>query len=176
MTLPHKKYVALWALSLCIVTLNSANAELTVISDYGGRSMDAFYDVLDPQDEVGKAQQKSLAPEKIKIDEGLYLPVHSERLNPARFNAYEIDYPTLQPFIIIGYDDLSIEWLNARHDDLVTIDGLVGVVVNIDDTDELNTLKALTDIPLYAVKGDELAEKFDITHYPALITHRAVEQ
>jgi len=176
MKLPNKKHVGLWALFLCIVTLNSAHAELTVMSDYGGNSLEEFYDMLDPQDEVGKAQQQSLAPENIKVDEGLYLPVHSERLSPARFNAYEINYPGLQPFIIIGYDELSIEWLNARHDDLRAIQGLVGVVVNVDDIEQLNTLKSLTDIPLYVLTGDELAEKFDITHYPALITNRAVEQ
>jgi len=71
---------------------------------------------------------------------------------------------------------LSIEWLNARHDDLRSIQGLVGVVVNVDDIDQLTTLKALTDIPLFVLIGDELAEKFDITHYPALVTDKAVEQ
>jgi len=176
MKLPNKKHVGLWALFLCVVTLNSAHAELTVMSDYGGNSLGEFYDMLDPQDEAGETALQELTVDNLKIDEGIYLPVHSEHLSPARFESYPVDYPALQPFIIIGYDELSMAWLNARHDDLRAIQGLVGVVVNVDDIEQLNTLKSLTDIPLYVLTGDELAEKFDITHYPALITNRAVEQ
>lgn len=161
---------------LSMVASHFTFAELKIVSDYGGNSMGEFYDMLDPQDEYGEMIQKELTPDNLKIDEGMYLPVHSAYLSPARFEPYSIDYPTLQSFIIIGYDPLSIEWLKARNDDLETIPGLVGVVVNIDDISELNTLKSLTSIPLYAMPGDELAERFQITHYPALITRQSVEQ
>lgn len=161
---------------LSMITSHFTFAELNIVSDYGGNSMGSFYDMLDPQDEYGEMIQKELTPDNLKIDEGMYLPVHSELLSPGRFDSYAIDYPTLQSFIIIGYDSLSIEWLKVRKDDLETIAGLVGVVVNIDDVGELNTLKSLTQISLYAMPGDELAERFQITHYPALITRQSVEQ
>lgn len=159
-----------------ILTINTVYAELNVISDYGGNSMGGFYDMLDPQDEYSEQKHQYLAPENMKIDEGLYLPVHSELLSPAKFEPYRIDYPTLQSFIIIGYDDLSIQWLKERYDDLESVSGLVGVVVNIENVNQLNTLKSLTNIPLYAMSGDELAKRFQITHYPALITSKSVEQ
>lgn len=155
---------------------NMAFAKLNIVSDYGGNSMGEFYDMLDPQDEYSETQHQQLATENVLTHDGMYLPVHSNRLSPSEFASYPVDYPTLQPFIIIGNDALSIKWLKARANDLETIPGLVGVVVNIDDANQLNTLKTLTNIPLYAMPGDELAERFDITHYPALITHQSVEQ
>ncbi|OCG64101.1 hypothetical protein A9G48_04030 [Gilliamella sp. wkB18] len=157
-------------------TICTTNAELNVVSDYGGNSMGGYYDMLDPQDEYSEQKQQFLAPENMRIDEGTYLPVHSDRLSPARFESYQIDYPTLQPFIIIGYDELSIEWLKARYDDLEAMPSLVGVAVNIDDINQLNTLKSLTHIPLYAMPGNDLADRFSIHHYPALVTATGVEQ
>lgn len=162
--------------AILTIAIQTAHAELNVVSDYGGKSMRDFYDMLDPQDEYGEAQQQHLIPKNMKIDEGMYLPVHSKQLIPARFESYKVDFPTLQPFILIGYDDLSIEWLKARGDDLSVMSGLVGVVVNIDDIKQLNILKSLTTIPLYPMPGDELAEKFRLKHYPALITSQTVEQ
>ncbi|MCX8578713.1 integrating conjugative element protein [Gilliamella sp. B2717] len=161
---------------ISITTTHSAMADLNVIRDYGGNSMGIYYDMLDPQDEYSKQQQQFLAPENMKIDEGTYLPVHSEKLSVGRFESYQVDYPTLNPFIILGADDLSIEWLKARNNDLEAIDGLVGVAVNINDVNQLKMLKSITKIPIYAMPGDELAEKFQLTLYPALVTATSVEQ
>ncbi|MFQ0972077.1 PFL_4695 family integrating conjugative element protein [Gilliamella sp. ESL0232] len=158
------------------ITAHSAIADLNVVSDYGGNSMGVYYEMLDPQDEYSEQQQQFLAPENMKIDEGTYLPVHSEKLSPGIFESYSIDYPTLQPFIIIGADELSIEWLKARNNDLETINGIVAVAVNIDNVNQIKTLKSLTNIPIYAMSGDELAEKFQITSYPALVTAKSIEQ
>lgn len=161
-----------------IISVTTTYADLNVIRDYGGNSMGTYYDMLDPQDEYSKQQQQFLAPENMKIDEGTYLPVHShsEKLSVGRFESYQVDYPTLNPFIILGADDLSIEWLKARNNDLEAIDGLVGVVVNINDVNQLKILKSITKIPIYAMPGDELAEKFQLTLYPALVTATSVEQ
>lgn len=155
------------------ITAHSAIADLNVVSDYGGNSMGVYYEMLDPQDEYS---DQLLAPENMKIDHGTYLPVHSEKLSPGQFESYSIDYPTLQPFIIIGADDLSVEWLKVRNDYLESINGIVAVAVNIDDVNQIKTLKSLTNIPIYAMSGDELAEKFQITSYPALVTAKSIEQ
>lgn len=161
---------------ISITTTHSAMADLNIISDYGGNSMGIYYDMLDPQDEYSEQQQQFLAPENMKINEGTYLPVHSEKLSAGRFESYQVDYPTLHPFIIIGADALSIEWLKSRNDDLEAINGIVGVAVNIDDVNQLKMLKSFTNIPIYAMRGDELAEKFELTLYPALVTATSIEQ
>lgn len=158
------------------ITTHSVIADLNVISDYGGNSMGVYYEMLDPQDEYSEQQQQFLAPENMKIDKGTYLPVHSKKLSAGRFESYQVDYPTLQPFIIIGADDLSVEWLKVRNDYLESIDGMVAVAVNIDTVNQLKKLESLTNIPIYAMSGDELAEKFQITSYPALVTAKSIEQ
>ena len=168
-------YNRILGLFFIFIIISSANAELNIISDYGGNSMGNYYDMLDTQDEYSE-QQNSLIPEHIKIDESLYLPVYSEKISPGKFESYHVDYPTLQPFIIIGADPLSIEWLTVRANDLDKISGIVGVAVNINDMNQLNVLKSLTNIPLYAMPGDELAERFQLKFYPALISSKSIEQ
>ncbi|MCT6866490.1 MAG: integrating conjugative element protein [Gilliamella apicola] len=162
---------------LSMININTTNANLNVISDYGGNSMKEFYEMLNPQDEDSAERYQYLMQDKtVNFDNSWNLPVHSQLLSPAYFESYEIDYPTLLPFIIIGYDTLSIEWLKKRNEDLYTIEGLVGVVVNVNTAEELSELKSITSIPLYAISGDELAVRFQIINYPALITSKSVEQ
>lgn len=152
-----------------------AHSELIVISDYGGNAMTDYYEGIDPQDIESQEHMKQIMPDNFNVSEELYLPITSV-MTPGTVESIDIDIPSLQPFIIIGYDDLSIQWLKMKKIDLEAMTNIVGIVVNVNSIDELNYLRNLVNIPLYPMQGDDLTERLNIYKYPVLVTGKSIEQ
>lgn len=151
----------------------SVHSELIVISDYGGHAMTDYYEGIDPQDIESQEHMKQMMP--FNVSEELYLPITSV-MAPGNVESIDIDIPSLQPFIIIGYDELSIQWLKMKKSDLEAMTNIVGIVVNVNSIDELNYLRNLVNIPLYPMQGDDLTERLNIYKYPVLVTGKFIEQ
>ncbi|WP_425521856.1 integrating conjugative element protein [Xanthomonas translucens] len=109
-------------------------------------------------------------------DEAAMLPVRSARLTPGTVARRVIEAPGLRPFVIVGDDKASQDWLR-RHAASLHERRAVGLVVNVETVQALTRLRTLVPgVPLAPVSGDDLAERLGLRHYPALITATSIEQ
>ena len=146
-------------------------ASLTVVEDRGGVSALPYYQSLNP-DPV-QAQQQSPLPQPAQA---LGFPVRSQRLTPGTVQGRAINAPGLQPFFLIGDDDLSRQWLASRGETLQRL-GAAGLAVNVASAQRLAAIRSWAPgLPISPVVGDDLAARLGIAHYPVLITHTALEQ
>ncbi len=112
------------------------------------------------------------------------LPVSSPSLSAEKFESYKLigNKNTMakavvpNPICIIGDDELSQQWFEARKNKLISLKALC-FVVNITDKEILDHYRAaapsLTILPL---SGEWLHSYLQIKHYPALITNEWVAQ
>ena len=156
----------------CFILFQSffADAELIIIKDYGGDSMTQYYDAINPQDVDSQIQQDFVTTAN------LYLPIETTKMQPGYFDKIDINIPNLQPFVVVGYDDISIKWLIENKIKLENISNIVGIVVNVESLADLNYLRSLVDFQLYPMSGDDIADRLYLNHYPALFTSQSIEQ
>ncbi len=103
-------------------------------------------------------------------------PIHTRTLNPGPVPARAVNLLLPQPFFIIGTDALSRQWLAQYRDRLKQL-GAVGLVVDVESLDDLQSLKTLAgDLTLTPTPGAELAKQLSLTHYPVLVTGTRIEQ
>jgi integrating conjugative element protein (TIGR03765 family) len=167
--------VLLMALSLA----SHASEPLIVVEDRGGTSALPYYEALNLQPWANGAARPPIPTPKVPVtpaDETAMLPVRSAKLTPGTVARRVIDAPGLRPFVVVGDDKASQDWLRRRatalHDR-----GVVGLVVNVESAQALARLRALVPgVPLAPVTGDDLAERLGLRHYPALITATSIEQ
>jgi integrating conjugative element protein (TIGR03765 family) len=162
-----------WALPL------HASEPLIVVGDRGGASALPYYEALDLQPRrPGAAPPAIVVPQAplSPANEASMLPVRSPKLTPGTVARRVIEAPGLQPFFLVGDDQVSHVWLR-RHASTLRERGAAGLVVNVETADGLARLRALAPgVPLSPVAADELAERLGVRHYPALITSTGIEQ
>lgn len=165
-----KQILSLLAL---IVTLPLAAqaASLTVVEDRGGVSALPYYQGLNP--EPAQTQHQAPVPQPT-LAQGF--PVRSQRLTPGNVQGRALNAPGLQPFFLVGDDELSRQWLASRGETLHRL-GAVGLVVNVSSAERLAVIRRWTGgLAVSPVVGDDLAARLGLTHYPVLITATALEQ
>jgi integrating conjugative element protein (TIGR03765 family) len=162
-----------------LAPLAAAHAELTVVGDHGGQSARPYYAPIAAAgvDEKDAYSARTEAMNRGPITESDLLPVHSDRLTPGTVAARQAALPAgMTPFFIIGADQLSLRWLKQRGDRLRELHA-VGLVVNVDDAAQLKQLRQAGDgLVLRPVAGDDIARRLDLSHYPALMTSKGVQQ
>jgi len=162
-------------LSLLILTvtlpLAAQATSLTVVEDRGGVSALPYYQGLNPE----PAQTLHQAPvPQPTLAQGF--PVRSQRLTPGTVQGRALNAPGLQPFFLIGDDELSRHWLASRGETLRRL-GAVGLAVNVASTDRLAVIRSWSPgLAINPVVGDDLAARLGLAHYPVLITATALEQ
>lgn len=165
--------LAAWALPL------HASEPLIVVENRGGTSALPYYEALDLQPRSqGAAPPAIVVPQAppSPADEASMLPVRSPRLTPGKVARRVIEAPGLQPFFLIGDDEVSHTWLR-RQATTLRERRAVGLVVNVETVQGLARLRALVPgVPLAPMTGDDLAERLGLQHYPALISATAIEQ
>lgn len=150
-----------------------AVADLTVIADQGGASALPYYRMLNPQPD-SVSEVSSFQPQ-IDVSEASMLPVQSD-LSPGLVESRTIHSPGLQPFFLIGDDDLSRAWLKERGD-LLRQMGAVGLVVNVGSAERLADLRQHAHgLEILPAAGDDVASRVGLDHYPVLITATSIEQ
>lgn len=104
------------------------------------------------------------------------LPVRTERMTPGTLAPRVLDAPGLTPFFLVGDDERSIAWLR-RMGPFLRERNAVGLVVNVQTTEALARLRSVgAGLELAPVSADDLAERLNLQHYPALITSTGIEQ
>ena len=165
-----KQILSLLALTVTL-PLAAQAASLTVVEDRGGVSALPYYQSLNP--EPVQAQRQAPLPEPAQA---LGFPVRSQRLTPGTVQGRALNAPGLQPFFLIGDDDLSRQWLASRGETLQRL-GAAGLAVNLASAEPLAALRILAPgLAISPVVGDDLAARLGIAHYPVLITPTALEQ
>jgi len=147
---------------------------LIVVQDGNGTSALPYYEEsgLTAEPEPAVSPSALVQP----VSEANMLPVVSQRVTPGRVISRKIHAPGLTPFFIVGDDELSRRWLQARYPVLQSL-GAFGLVVNVQTMDALQSLRQLVPgLMLSAVPGDDLAYRLKLEHYPALVTSTGIEQ
>lgn len=178
MTRGFRLYPTLFVLA-GLALAGAAQAELTVVADYGGAPALPYYAAIkaagvseaDAYSAMNEA--RALGP----ISEADMLPVHSRRLAPGPVAARRPHLPAhMTAFFLLGTDALSRRWLKQRATRLLELHA-VGLVVDVDSAAQLRQLRRLGNgLVLRPVAGDDLAERLNLSHYPVLITATAIQQ
>jgi integrating conjugative element protein (TIGR03765 family) len=121
---------------------------------------------------VGPSQPLSqrIAPKTVKATPKRF-PILTPQLGIARANPTKLNlrFPLGRPLCIVGYDAISITWLQKVGKRLAE-GGAVCYVVNVLSETQFNSLKTIVpNLPMAAVPGKTFAE-IGLRGYPALIT------
>lgn len=152
---------------------------LIVVEDRGGDSALPYYEALNLQPRTGAVQRPLIPNPRLPstIDgEAQMLPVRSAKLTPGAVERRVIEAPGLQPFFLIGDDEVSHAWLR-RHEASLRERNAAGLVVNVETMQGLERLRSLASgLQLWPVSADDLSDRLGLSHYPVLITATGIEQ
>lgn len=167
---------------LASLAIFPASAGLTVIADLGGVPTAPYFESLTvPEDNAFSSTSEAPQPPPSTLSSGPLtpenmLPVRSQALTPGAVMARTVSLPGMVPLFLIGDDDLSHRWLEARLSVLQQL-GATGLVVNVESVAAWRALEARTPgLTLSPVSGDDLARRLGLAHYPVLITAERIEQ
>jgi integrating conjugative element protein (TIGR03765 family) len=156
-----------------------AGEPMIVVEDRGRASALPYYEALNLQPRANGTERSPIQTPQTPAtpaDEAAMLPVRSAKLTPGTVARRVIEAPGLRPFVVVGDDEASQDWLR-RHAASLHERSAVGLVVNVETVQALSRLRALAPgVPLAPVAGDDLAERLGLRHYPALITANSIEQ
>ena len=179
MTKSHLALRGLLMLPAALPLASYAGEPMIVVEDRGGTSALSYYEALNLQPRSPETARPPIPTPQVPAtpaDEAAMLPVRSARLTPGTVARRVIEAPGLRPFVVVGDDKASQDWLR-RHAALLHERGAVGLVVNVETVQALARLRALAPgVPMAPVAGDDLAERLGLRHYPALITATSIEQ
>ncbi|MFT0546146.1 integrating conjugative element protein [Allopusillimonas ginsengisoli] len=175
--------LAACGLFLMIVTVPLSGPQaaepLIVVEDGGGVSALPYYEALNlPLRGSGAPRSPIPIPQiPLSVDaEAQMLPVRSAKLTPGSVTRRVIEAPGLQPFFLIGDDEVSHAWLR-RHGSSLRERNASGLVVNVETMQGLERLRSVgSGLQLWPVSADDLADRLGLRHYPALITATGIEQ
>jgi len=166
-------------LATLISPILHASEPLIVVQNLGGVSALPYYEALNLQPRNVDALPPNITVPQAPAtpaSEADMLPVRSSKLTLGKVERRAIEAPGLRPFFIVGDDENSENWLR-RHAASLRERGAVGLVIHVETVQALNRLRTLApDVPLSPVSGDNLAERLNLRHYPALITATGIEQ
>ena len=182
MTKSHLAHLAAKGLLVLLAGLplaSHAGEPLIVVEDGGGTSALPYYEALNLQPRVNSPARPQIPTPQVPAtpaDEAAMLPVRSAKLTPGTVARRVIEAPDLRPFVVVGDDKASQDWLRRNAASLHER-GAVGLVVNVETVQALARLRALAPgVQIAPVAGDDLAERLGLRHYPALITATSIEQ
>ncbi|HAT1683756.1 TPA: integrating conjugative element protein [Klebsiella oxytoca] len=148
----------------------SGQCALNVIADLGGQSTDVYFSAInrqpDPQESIPAVQRPG--------GEAGMLPVSTPELTPGAVTSRPLNLPGIGALFLTGDDALSRTWL---QDNLTRLQQLhaVGMVVNVQSADGLAALRALAPgLTMAPASGSTLARRLQLSHYPVLITDKAL--
>lgn len=161
-------------ITLCLVFIalfsTVANGEPTVIFD-GGNTQ--------PMPDRLQIKQPNYQNLRLPVNPRPFgtFPVSSPRLTPGIVQSRVIDRPGLDmPVFIVGYDKMSIAWIQHNRERLLNHHA-TGIVVNVDNQEQLNHLRQIAKgLEVNPVPGDKIAKQLELAHYPVLISRNRIEQ
>lgn len=163
------KYLLLIVL---IISLPS-HAALEVIADHGGIPAAPYYQIL--EGEPPEPLPPVTLPKHVTTVD--MLPVASPGLTPGLIEPRPVKLLGLAtPLFLVGDDQASLRWIQQHQASLKRI-GAIGWVVNVADEAGLRRLReAAGGLAVLPIRGDDLASRIPLQHYPVLITATSIEQ
>ena len=124
-----------------------------------------------------KRNQLKQAPAKPASLHYRRLPVVTKVMRPGKVKTRKSKHPYLNfPLFIVGYDQLSLFWLQ-KHKEKLKKHAAVGIAVNVQTEEQMRLLKvAAGGIEISPVPGSKIAGQLKLAHYPALISSTLIEQ
>ena len=156
----------------------SASAELVTIYDNGRtHSLTPLLSVLPSPQPTPVA----VAPGDLgAADPARWLPLRSPGLSPGPVTHRPL--PALyqgtltRPVFLVGADLRSQAWLQ-QHRDMLRSLGAVGLLVQAETEQDLNTIATLAaGLPVLPAGVTDLVQTLELTHIPVLISRRGIEQ
>ncbi|WP_422452163.1 PFL_4695 family integrating conjugative element protein [Endozoicomonas sp. ALC066] len=147
----------------------------TVIYDGGGVSIEPYLSVISSEDKAGNPIP--LKPPYISPRQAA-LPVSTPEMSVGRLPEKFIQKKTpgmAYPFVIVGADQASVDWLAANKGQLAKV-GAIGLVVNVETESQLEALEGVSGIQMSPVNGSDFVRIWGIRNYPALITQEGIYQ
>lgn len=155
----------------CFTMQAQAGPALIIVQDLGGASALPYYEPINAE-----PQASGPTAPMTNVTAAMGFPVQTAALTPARFASRIINSPGLQPFFLVGDDELSRQWLQARRTALQQMQ-VPGIAVNVESAERLAAIRGWAGgLSISPAPGDDLAQRLGIEHYPALITPTAIEQ
>ncbi len=161
----------------CLMVSVMAQADLTVIYDSGHTQPIApFFEVFESKEALPQQSPIPTKPSLGAADPKAWLPIQSPGLSPGLVQARAHDRPFTRPFFLIGSDTRSRQWLQTHSDRLKEI-GAVGMLVQAETVDDLQTIASLADgLSILPASGSDIAKALGVSHYPVLISAHGIEQ
>jgi integrating conjugative element protein (TIGR03765 family) len=105
------------------------------------------------------------------------VPMVTPSMSPGKVFTRSIDHPYLSnPIFIVGYDMISLSWLQ-EHKEKLKQNHAIGIVVNVKTEQQVNQLQqAAGGIEITPVPGTKVAKQLSLVHYPVLISSTLIEQ
>jgi len=161
----------------CLLIPVMAQAELTVIYDSGHtQPIGPFFEVFESAEGMPQQNPIPTKPRLGAANPKAWLPIQSPGLTPGPVQARAHDRPFTRPFFLIGSDTRSRQWLQTHRDRLKEI-GAVGMLVQAETVDDLQTIASLADgLSILPASGSDIAKALGVSHYPVLISAHGIEQ
>jgi len=148
---------------------------MTVLEDRGGHSISKYMPKNDAMAQMEK--QRWSRKNTSMLNSGF--PIVSNNLTVGKITddeANNVMYEMAsQPMFIIGYDPVSVNWLNANKN-LLSDNHAIGLVVNIATKEQMDELQRIVGngVLMQPTSGDVLAEHLKIKHYPFYMDNKGV--
>ena len=129
-------------------------------------------------DEVPSPQDIQETPRVELMSENRF-PIRSEKWSIGPIGDDEgrdiPSYLLTMPFFIVGYDRVSVNWMQQNLDILVE-NRAIGYVINVESVAQMDELMRLTNnqLILAAVPGDSMADTLNLRHYPAYVDQQGL--
>ena len=151
----------------------------------GAASSNSLHKTRVIHDGYGKPTDSYIS--KVKIGGGGSLkrkskfPVVTKELSVGRVEhdeAANIRYgAAVRPLFIIGYDAVSVEWLQSNAE-ILKERNAVGYVANVETEEQLAHLNSIIDnkVLLLAMNASDIANKLEIRHYPFYMDRDGIQR
>lgn len=156
---------------------------LIVLADYGGTPIDQLlYANDDPEfgESVMKLEEQPVSEldmRDVKALSNPYLyPIRTPSMSVGPISANEArDIPAgllTKPLFIIGYDRVSLSWLEQNLEVLAQKQAL-GMMVNVETPEQFAKVQSIAQgkVVIHPLSGEHLASSIKLYHYPAFIDH-----
>ncbi len=166
-------------LLVMIISISQVSvADLTVMIDTG-KTLPVPSNMMpvNPDAFIEQFKQQQTRDKAIVADYSALFPVATPELTLGAVASRRAELPQVTvPLFLIGCDRTSVGWLKSREEFLVRFNS-TGFVIECESLGLFRQLSALfPDLTLVPVHGQQLAEAFQLSNYPVVVTNQGVTQ
>ena len=171
----NKNIVNAFLIAFFVFFLQSANASLTIIKDFGGvPAIDVIQQIL-PKDTPPPKKEVDLQKE---INSTIQFPFKAIAI-PGKVTDRDFESTLttlLNPIALMGTDKRSMRWLSSNKKQLIALNTTVFIVSARSKSDLHQVINSYGGKVIPLTKSDIIFKKFKIVNYPVLITQDGVYQ